>query len=263
MLLGQQSAAPPRAASMDFHYIWGRSFMGRTIGLVLAFFVFAALYTPAQTISPVIVEYQQKAKGRFQVTSDSDIPLTVVLEPESFRVDARGNPTFYPLDPSIHLELSTTSFRLAPHQTYMVFYKASADHLPAWFTIYATVTGKRTSQGIELAIHLPHTVYLMTKKPLASSEVVWDKAEFSPTSGQIDGLVTNQSSTYARVVGIFVTDASGKKKDFSGFPFFPGQQRELALPWKDSQPPKRIELKFAHFTSGTGIQVSPASAISK
>jgi P pilus assembly chaperone PapD len=241
----------------------GDVFMGRIIAFLLAFLAFGALYTPGQTISPVIVEYQQKAKGRFQVTSDSDVPLTVVLEPESFRVDEKGNPTFYPLDPNIHLELSTTSFRLAPHQTYMVFYKASASHLPAWFTIYATVTGKRTNQGIELAIHLPHTVYLMTKKPLASSSVVWDKAEFSPTSGKVEGLVTNQGSAYARVVGVFVTDASGKKHDFSGFPFFPGQQRQIELPWKGSTPPKRIELKFAHFTSGEAIQDASASAISQ
>jgi hypothetical protein len=241
----------------------GEIFMGRTTALALTFILFGALYTPGQTISPVIEQYQQKAKGRFQITSDSDIPLTVVLEPESFRVDSKGNPTFYPLDPGIHLELSTTSFRLAPHQTYMVFYKASADHLPAWFTIYATVTGKRTNQGIEVAIHLPHTVYLMTKKPLPSTAVVWKKAEFSPASGEIDGLVANQGSAYARVVDIAITDSSGKKHHFSGFPFFPGQQRQIEIPWKDPQAPKLIELKFAHFTSSTGVQPLAASAMAK
>lgn len=233
--------------------------MGRAIALMLAFLAFGAWNTPGQTISPVVVEYQQKANGRFQVRNDSDVPLAVVLEPESFRVDSKGNPTFLPLDPSIHLELSTASFRLAPHQTYMVFYKATADHLPAWFTIYATVTGKRTEQGIELAIHLPHTVYLMTKKPLARSSVVWDKAEFSPASGEIEGLVSNDGSTYARVMDISVTDASGKRQDFTGFPFFPGQQREIELPWKNAAPPKQIELKFSRFTSSSGIQVSPAA----
>src|SRR6185437_16209743 len=123
----------------------GRSFMGLRIFFLLVFLFFGAWHTRAQTISPVIVEYQQKANGRFQVTNDSDVPLAVVLEPESFRVDSKGNPTFYPLDPAIHLDLSSSSFRLAPHQTYMVFYKATADRLPAWFTIYATVSGKRTA----------------------------------------------------------------------------------------------------------------------
>lgn len=237
--------------------------MGRTIAFFLAVFVFGAVYTPGQTISPVIVEYQQKANGRFQVTSDSDIPLTVVLEPESFRVDAKGRPTFYPLDPNIHLELSTTSFRLAPHQTYMVFYKAKADQLPAWFTIYATVTGKHTDQGIQVAIHLPHTVYLMTKKALPSSAVVWNKAEYSASAGEIEGLVTNQGPEYARVADVTVTDGSGKKQEFPGFPLFPGQQREIDLPWKDANPPKSIELKFPHFTSTTAIQAAPTLTGSK
>lgn len=241
----------------------GRSFMGRTIFFLLVFLAFGAWHTPAQTISPVIVEYQQKADGRFQVTNDSDTPLAVVLEPESFRVDSKGNPTFYPLDPAIHLDLSSSSFRLAPHQTYMVFYKATADRLPAWFTIYATVSGKRTEQGIQVAIHLPHTVYLLTKKQMGSESVVWSKAEFSPSSGQIDGLVANQGSSFARVTDISVTDSAGKKQEFTGFPFFPGQQREIELPWNNPDPPKSIELQFSHFTSSSGIQVSASAPASK
>lgn len=72
----------------------------------------------AQTISPVIVEYREKAQGKFQLTNDSDFPLFVVLEPQSFSVDKGGNPTFRPLDPGIHVSLSTMSFRLAPKQVY-------------------------------------------------------------------------------------------------------------------------------------------------
>ena len=84
----------------------------------------------AQTISPVIVEYREKAQGKFQLFNDSDFPLNVVLEPQSFSVNSEGAPTFRALDPSIHVRLSTMSFRLAPRQTYTVFYQASADSLP-------------------------------------------------------------------------------------------------------------------------------------
>lgn len=224
---------------------------------LIALVVVAAVPTWAQTISPVIVEYQKKANGKFQVTNDSDVPLAVVLEPESFTVDGKGNPTYVPLDKNIHLELSSTSFRLAPHQTYMVFYKASADHLPAWFTIYATVTGRRTVQGLELAIHLPHTVYLMTNKPIESSSIVWDKAEFNSTDGQIEGVVSNHGVDYARVTNISVTDAAGKKEDFTGFPLFPGQDRQIELPWKRPDAPRSIQLTFRHFTSQTAIETAP------
>lgn len=264
MFLGANSAHRAFAGTTNYFTLFGgRSFMGRITAFLLLLLMFGAWHTPAQTISPVIVEYQQKADGRFQVTNDSDVPLAVVLEPESFRVDSKGNPTFYPLDPSIHLDLSSSSFKLAPHQSYLVFYKATSDRLPAWFTIYATVTGKHTTEGIQVAIHLPHTVYLLAKKPMESSSVVWSKAEFSPASGQIEGLVTNQGSLYARVMDVSVTDAAGKKQDFTGFPFFPGQQREIELPWKSPDPPKSIELDFAHFKSSSDIEVSPSLTSSK
>lgn len=225
--------------------------------VLVAFVLAASLPAAAQTISPVIVEYQKKANGKFQVTNDSDVPLAVVLEPESFTVDAKGSPTYVPLDKSIHLELSSTSFRLAPHQTYMVFYKGSADHLPAWFTIYATITGRRTVQGLELAIHLPHTVYLMTNKPLESSSIVWDKAEFDAADGEIEGVVSNHGTDYGRVTNVSVTDAAGKKEDFTGFPLFPGQDRQIELPWKHPDAPRSIQLTFRHFTSQTAIETAP------
>src|SRR2546423_11885628 len=88
-----------------------------------------ASWASAQTISPVIVEYSEKADGRFQIYNDADIPLTVVLEPHSFSVNEAGNATFRKLDPGIHVQLSSTSFRLAPKQTFFVFYKASAESL--------------------------------------------------------------------------------------------------------------------------------------
>lgn len=232
--------------------------MSRKIGFLVLLALLAGIDAHAQTISPVIVEYQGKASGRFQVVNDSDVPLAVVLEPESFKVDSQGQPTFFPLDPNVHLELSTTSFRLAAHQTYIVFYKASATNLPAWFTIYATITGKRTTQGIQLAIHLPHTVYLLGKEPLASSAIVWDKATFSGVDSKIEGQVSNVGSDYGRVIDVMVTDASGKKEQYTGFPLFPGQHRYFELPWKGATVPQSIELKFQHFASDTPIQVPSA-----
>ena len=37
----------------------------------------------------MIVEYSEKADGRFQIYNDADIPLTVVLEPHSFTGNVR------------------------------------------------------------------------------------------------------------------------------------------------------------------------------
>ena len=60
----------------------------------------------AQAIRPVIAEYNEKARGRFDVVNDSLIPLNVVLEAKSFTVIEDGSPAFRGLDANIHLKLS-------------------------------------------------------------------------------------------------------------------------------------------------------------
>jgi len=219
----------------------------RTLLVLLCLFFFART-APAQTISPVIVEYTDKADGRFQLYNDGDLPLTVVVEPHSFSVDSTGMATFRKLDPEIHVELSSTSFRLAPKQTYYVFYKATTETYPNWFTIYATITGTTTSTGLKLALELPHTVYLLGHKSLDQSKVTWNKAELAVQGGKrrISAQVENHGTDYGRVQEVEVISTSGKQT-FAGFPLFPGQRRDIEFDWDQPGTPKEIVLKFPHF----------------
>jgi len=91
----------------------------------------------AQTVRPLINELSNPAKGRVEYVNDSLTPLNVVLEPKSFTVSETGEITYRQLDASVHLKLSTTSFRIQPQQTYYVFYEASSPQSPSWFVIYA------------------------------------------------------------------------------------------------------------------------------
>jgi len=91
----------------------------------------------AQSIQPVIVEYIEKGEGKFELTNNTLTPMAVVLEPKSFNITPDGRGVYRPLDSGIHVELSTMSLRLEPKQTYYIFYKAKAEVLPAWFTVYA------------------------------------------------------------------------------------------------------------------------------
>jgi hypothetical protein len=230
--------------------------MNRFWAVLFLLFV-ASANTPAQTISPVIEEYQGKADGRFQISNDSEVPLTVVLEPHSFVVDSNGNPTFRKLDPEIHVQLSSTSFRLQPKQTYFVFYKATSETLPNWFCIYATVTGATTPTGIKLALQLPHTVYLLDKKSLERDQVAWVRAE-SSTAGkkrQIVAELENHGNEFSRVREVEVTSANGKQS-FSGFPLFPGQKRLIELDWDGSAEPQHIQVSFDHFKMESDLKAS-------
>ena len=229
----------------------------------LIWFSFLALccasLAPAQTISPVIVEYPEKADGRFQIYNDADIPLTVVLEPHSFSVNEAGNATFRKLDPGIHVQLSSTSFRLAPKQTFFVFYKASAETLPSWFCIYATITGATTTTGIKLALELPHTVYLLSRKPLNRDEVSWVHTEVSGAGDKqkIVAEVENHGAGFTRVEEIQVTSSSGKQ-EFGGFPLFPGQRRAFELEWNQAGTPAHIVLKCSHFKLESDLKTTTA-----
>jgi P pilus assembly chaperone PapD len=226
--------------------------------LALCFLFLAPAVAAAQTISPVVIEYREKGAGRFQIHNDTDFPLTVVLEPHSFTVDSAGSPDFVPLSPDIHLDLATTSFRIGPKQDYFVFYKATADKLPNWFCIYANITGPHTQEGIQVKIALPHTVYLLGKKPGQLSDIVWVQA--NATSGspkpKIEAAVENHGTDVTRVREVEVTSASGKQI-YEGFPLFPGQRRLLNLDWGQKGTPQHIQLKFERFKAETNLGVAP------
>ena len=220
-----------------------------------AFLLFIPHRTPSQTVSPVIVEYNGKADGRFSVINDADIPLTVTVEPHSFSVDATGKATFRKLDPGLHVELSSTSFRLAPKQTYYVFYKATTETYPNWFCIYSTISGPVTPTGLKLAIELPHTVYLLGHKTLEESNVSWNKAELTVQGGKrrITAQVENHGTEYGRVQEVEVISSAGKQT-FSGFPLFPGQRRDIEFDWDQPGTPKEIVLKFPHFKMESSLK---------
>jgi hypothetical protein len=216
--------------------------------LATACLFFLAPLVPAQTISPVIVEYADQADGRFQLYNDADIPLTVVVEPHSFSVDSTGKATFRKLDPGLRVELSSTSFRLAPKQTYYIFYKATTETYPNWFCIYATITGPTTSTGLKLALELPHTVYLLGHKSLDQSQVSWNRAEITAKGDRrtITAEVENHGVEFSRVQEVDILTGSGKQT-FGGFPLFPGQHRQIELDWDQPGVPQQIVLKFPHF----------------
>jgi hypothetical protein len=229
---------------------------------VLCLLFAGAAHAPAQTISPVIQEYQSKADGRFQIYNDAEVPLTVVLEPHSFTVDSNGNPTFRKLDPEIHVQLSSTSFRVQPKQTYYVFYKATAEVLPNWFCIYATVTGTTTAAGIKLALQLPHTVYLLDKSSIERDQIAWIRAE-SSTAGdkrQIVAEIQNHGHEFSRVREVEVTSANGKQS-FPGFPLFPGQRRLLELDWDGSAQPQHIVLNFDHIKVESDLKSATSASL--
>src|SRR5579864_21447 len=218
-----------------------------------------------QTVRPVINELSNPTKGHVEYVNDSLVPLNVVLEAKSFSVSETGEITYRPLDPNIHLKLSTTSFRIQPQQTYHVFYEANSPQSPNWFVIYAAFSGFpfRTAQGMNVRLELPHTVYLLPKQSVEKPEVHVNRAELNATDGKVTLEVENTGSNFGRVLQTQLL-YSKKKQEAPGFPIFPHSKRilEVALDQKPEgeNVPIEVTFQFDKFKVEEKLQRAPSVA---
>jgi hypothetical protein len=225
---------------MNRHYcrITGRFLPG--IGLLLL--TAASL---AQTVRPVISELGNPAKGRVEYVNDGLTPLNVVLEAKSFTVSETGEISYRSLDPNIHLKLSTTSFRLQPQQTYYVFYEASSPQSPTWFVIYAAISGFpfRTSEGMNVRLELPHTVYLLPKQSVEKPDVRIERAELNRAENKVLLEVENTGDNFGRVLETQLV-FSKKKQEAPGFPIFPHSKRIIEIALEEKAEGENVPVDF-------------------
>jgi hypothetical protein len=207
----------------------------------------------AQTVRPVIDENivqgpGKKAKGKIEYVNDTLQPLAVTLDTQSFSVSDTGQMSYRPLESNIHVKFSTTSFRIPPRQSYLVFYEASADAVPSWFVVYATFAGykERTAEGLKIQLLLPHTIYLLPKQEVKKDELVIRAAEYDPGSQIVRVRVENTGPTFCRVLEADVTSGQNKAAN-NGFPVFPHSQRQVEIPWSAKDGPARVTLHLQRF----------------
>lgn len=224
-----------------------RNFFRITPQLLAGFFCLAisCATSLAQTVRPVISELGNPAKGRVEYVNDGLTPLNVVLEPRSFTVSEKGELSYRPLDPSIHLKLSATSFRIQPQQTYYVFYEATSPQSPAWFVIYAAFSGFpfRTAQGMNVRLELPHTVYLLPKHSVTKPEVHIERAELSRSEDKVRLEVENTGDNFGRVLETQLLYTK-KKQEAPGFPIFPHSKRIFEIPLDEKAEAENVPVDY-------------------
>jgi hypothetical protein len=217
------------------------------LSAVVIFLITGNAILSAQTTQPVIVEYAGKADGKIEITNNTLSPMAVILEPKSFSIGPDGRGIFRDLDKGIHLKLSSMSLQLYPKQTYYVFYKATADKLPAWFTVYVTFSSLRHSEGLDVRLMLPHTVYLYQKQVLTEEEVQVRGLLYDPDTKKLTCDIENSGAGLARVQYVHVTGGHALA-EATGFPLLPGGSRHVEIAWKEEYPPTEIDFRFNHFS---------------
>ncbi|MFN8573597.1 MAG: hypothetical protein U0132_16200 [Gemmatimonadaceae bacterium] len=209
----------------------------------------AAVPLDAQTVRPAVVEYPEVARGKFELVNETVFPMTVVLEPRGFRVDATGELFDEPFDTArVHLKLSAMSFKIPPLQSYTVFYEASASQLPAWFQVISAMSGARTSNGLNVRIELPHVIYLLQKQPLRRTDVAVRSFAFDSTAKRAIVELENTSDALGRVLMSEVAGDGHTATPGGGFPLFPQSRRRVEIPWTADAAPEHLFLRFANFT---------------
>lgn len=214
------------------------------------FALFASMLLPllrAQTVQPLITELQGRGEGKFAITNNTLEPMIANIEPRSFSIDEAGKGVFRKLDTTIHLELSAMSVRLQPSQTYYVFYKATAETMPAWFSIYTTFIPLRHTSTLEVRIQLPHTVYLYQKTPLAAQDVSVRSLVYDKVKKKIILEVQNMGSALGRVQEIHPLGKSNDADTLAGFPLLPGATRRVELSWEKKELPRGLQILFSRF----------------
>jgi len=218
----------------------------------------------AQTVRPMINELGNPSKGRVEYVNEGLTPLNVVLEAKSFTVSETGEISYRPLDPDIHLKLSTTSFRIQPQQTYYVFYEASSPKSPSWFVIYAAFSGFpfRTAQGMNVRLELPHTVYLLPKGTVERADVIISRADLIPAENKVVLEVENKGDNFGRVLETHLVYEK-KKQEAPGFPIFPHSKRILEIPLTEKPDgenvPVEVALQFQKFKMEQKLQRTKVS----
>ena len=225
----------------------------RLLGLG-AWWLLSAPGLTAQSVSPPIAEYQERARSSFQLQKASIFPITVVLEVRGFTITDGGDVADVPLDTSrIRVKLSEMSFRLPPRGTHTVFYEASSDSLPTWFNILSTMSGARTSNGLNVRILLPHVVYLNQKQPLRKEEVAIRTFAYDPAAKKAWVQLENLGPHLGRVQQLTISDSRHPSETGGGFPLLPHRLRRAMVTWDAATAPTRLSLRFSRFNLDTTL----------
>ncbi len=208
--------------------------------VILSLFVSGATAF-SQTVSPAVVQYTTASEGSFEIDNNSILPMIVTVEGRSFSIDPDGMASFRSLDAGIHLELSQTSLRVPPKQRRTVYYKASAETYPAWFTVYSNISGLPKRAGMNVVLSLPHTVYLLSKHPVQKDDLHLEGLEVK--GGQVQATLCNFGTEVARVHELEVLHGKARA-DGVGFPLLPGGKHTIHMNVPKGEGPAEMRVKL-------------------
>jgi hypothetical protein len=193
----------------------------------------------AQQVSPVISEFNKKARGVVQIVNTSDAPKFVSCRAQGFDPDEHGGPRPHPPEAALNVRIASERVLLGPHGSRQVSFDAAPAVPPAWFLVTCLFTPVQHKLGLTVAMEISsivivHAGQLDTRDVLLSAKLVGAKVEIE---------VKNNGSGLARVDSGEVV-GHRKEADLNSFILYPHQLRTMESDWKESSPPETVRIQI-------------------
>lgn len=201
----------------------------------------ACAQTQAQGMSPVIQEFNKKARGVVQVSNIGDTPKFVSCRAQSFNADEHGVLVLRPLDSVLHVRLDTRKEVITAKGSRQVSFDATPTILPAWFVVTCRFMPVERGPGLTLAMEISSVVIIHGGRLDPRDVAVSAKR----VDGKVEVRVKNNGSGLARVSSGEVT-GHRKQSDMGTFILFPHQERLVEANWKETSPPETVRIQIGN-----------------
>jgi hypothetical protein len=207
--------------------------------LAILLMSFANCFARAQRLSPVIAEFDKKARGSFQVENLGEAPKIVSCKATGFRVDEHGAPIPGQLDNSLHVRIASERTELAPRTTRQISFDATPAQLPAWFMVSCKFIPVQRGSGLTIAMVL-NSIVIIHGGAFNSSDIT---ISASHSGSKVTLEVRNQGNGLVRVDSCEVSGRKAKST-LNTFLLFPHQTRIAETNWNDADTPKIAKVRI-------------------
>ncbi len=218
-----------------------KRFVNYGLLLLLCGLGFAAACTrvQAQGMSPVIQDFNKKARGAVQVTNLGVTAQIVSCRAQGFDASEHGSLRFNPLDAALHVRIAAGRVVLEPKGSRQVSFDATPATLPAWFAVTCRFMPVERGPGLTLALEVSSVVivhggHLDPRDVTLSAKHAGDTVEVE---------VKNNGAGLARVSSGKVF-SHRKQEDLGTFILFPHQKRLVETDWKETTPPETVRIQI-------------------
>jgi len=193
----------------------------------------------AQQMSPVIMEFDKKARGAVHVANTGDTPKIVSCHAQGFDPDEHGAPQSHPLDKALNVRIASERVMLPPQSSRQISFDATPAIVPAWFLVTCQFAPVERGKGMTVVMVIS-SIVIIHGGQLNPQDVALSARR---VGAAVEVTVKNNGSELARVDSGAVI-GHRKQADLGTFLLYPHQKRLVKADWKETTPPETVRIQI-------------------